>query len=65
MAQPHEVNASIAARGNGARRDYGVDMAGNLHDSRAYNYVVREKPALRLTRYGLTKPLSPVPHPKS
>ena len=64
MAQPHEVNTSIAARRNGARGDYGVNMARNLHDSRAYNYVVCEKPVFRLTRYGPPKPVSPVPHPK-
>ena len=32
MAQPHEVNASITTRRNGARSDYRVDMAGNLHN---------------------------------
>ena len=50
MAQPHQVNASITARCDGARSDYGVDVSGNLHDRRAYNCVNGEKPALRRVR---------------
>ena len=51
MAQTHQVDASISARGNLARGDYRVDMAGYLHNGRAYKEVVGEKPAKLLISY--------------
>ena len=52
MAETHQVYASIGARGDIARGDYRVYMAGYLHDGRAYKGVVGEKPAKPLISYG-------------
>ena len=51
MAQTYQVYTSIRARGDIARGDYRVYMAGYLHDGRAYKGVVGEKPAKLLISY--------------
>ena len=45
MVQAQKVNSAIRTLRNRAWGDDGVYMAGNLHDGRAYNGVMREKPA--------------------
>jgi hypothetical protein len=45
MVQAQKVNSAIRTLRNRAWGDNGVYMAGNLHDGRAYNGIMREKPA--------------------
>ncbi len=48
VAEPHEVNTPIQTRRNRARGDDGVNMAGDLHDGRAYRSKQARKRVYRV-----------------